>query len=172
MRILIGLLIAMSGAVSQSSTPSEADGILTQLSKIRLDKKQIYNIHDITLRRDVVSLALNRGAIAFLEPVMGKVTGAVFIGTGEVVTIPPDALEKQQIYKFTGSPLLTETFQIAILRFTDGTYDEIRREISQQAQEEVAAEDVAQFDVWDQTLAGRSKLLDFRLLADFLEPPG
>jgi hypothetical protein len=172
MQVLISLLIAMFGAVPQSSTPSEADEILTQLSKIRLDKKQIYNIHDITLRRDVLSIALNRGTIAFLEPAMGKVTGAVFIGSGELLAIPPDALEKQQVYRFTGSPVLTETFQTAILRFSDGTYDEIRREISQHAEEEVVSDAAAPFDVWDQVLAGRAKQLNLRFLADFLEPPG
>src|SRR5437867_11852624 len=101
MRVVIGLLIAMFGAVFQSSTPGQADEILTQLSKIRLDKKQIHNIRDITLRRDVLSIGLSRGVIAFLEPVNGKITGAVFMGSGEIVAIPPDPIEKQQVYKFT-----------------------------------------------------------------------
>src|SRR5438552_8935287 len=75
MRLLIGLMIAMFGAVSQSSTSSsEVDDILTQLSKIHLDKKQIYNIRDISLPRDALSIALDRGVIAFLEPVNGRVT--------------------------------------------------------------------------------------------------
>src|SRR6185295_2835056 len=101
MRVVIGLLIAMFGAVFQSSMPGEADEILTQLSKIRLDKKQIYNIREITLRRDALTIALNRGVIAFLEQVNGKTTGAVFIGGGEIVSIPPDPIEKQQVYKYT-----------------------------------------------------------------------
>ena len=170
MQVLIGLLIAMFGALPQSSTPGEADEILTQLSKIRLDKKQVYNIRDITIRRDVLSIALNRGVIAFLEPVMGKVTGAVFIGSGEIVAIPPDPIEKQQIYRFTGTPILNEAFQTAIFRFSDGTYEEIKKEVSQHAEEEVSADDAAQFDPLDQTLADRAKFLNLRLLPDFLEP--
>src|SRR4051812_10229763 len=122
MRVLLGLLIAISGALFQNPAPDEADGILAQLSKIRLDKKQIHNIRDLTLRRDVLSISLSRGLIAFTEPVAGKVTGAVFIGTGELVAIPPDTIERQQIYKFTGTPILDETFQTAVLRFTDDTY--------------------------------------------------
>ena len=94
MRLLIGLMIAMFGAVSQSSTSSsEVDDILTQLSKIHLDKKQIYNVRDISLRRDALSIALDRGVIAFLEPVNGRVTGALFIGSGEIVAIPPNATD-------------------------------------------------------------------------------
>ena len=169
MQVLIGLLIAMFGSIFQSPT-GEADEILTQLSKIRLDKKEIYNIRDITLRRDVLTIALNRGTIAFLEPVNGRVTGAVFIGNGEVVAIPPDAIERQQIYRFTGTAILNETFQTAVLRFTDNTYAEIKKEISEHAQEDVAAEDIAQFDSWDPILARRAPALNMRLLADFLEP--
>src|SRR5438034_9386682 len=145
MRVLIGLLIAMFGVISQSSTPGEADEILTQLSKIRLDKKHIYDIRDITIRRDVLSIALNRGVIAFLEPVLGKVTGAVFIGSGEIVAIPPDSVEKQQMNKFTGSPVLNEPFAAAFFRFTDDTYDEIVKAFQEHAQEDVTSDDVSQF---------------------------
>src|SRR5216117_2208121 len=105
MRLLLVLFLASFGSVPQSSVPAEPDGVLAQLSKIRLDKKQLYNVRDITIRRDAFSIALNRGTIAFLEPVLGRVTGAVFLGNGELVAIPPDAIEKQQVYKFTGSPV-------------------------------------------------------------------
>src|SRR6185436_9922882 len=144
--VVIGLLIALFGAGFQNTAPGEADAVLEQLSKIRLDKKQIHSVRDITLRRDALSIALNRGVIAFLEPVMGRVTGAVFIGSGEIVAIPPDVIEKQQVYKFTGTPILNEAFQTAIFRFTDNTYEDIKREISQHAVEDVTAEDAAQFE--------------------------
>ena len=170
MQVVIGLFIAMFGAVFQSSTPGEADDILAQLSKIRLDKNQIYTVRDLTIRRDVLTLALNRGAIAFLEPINGKVTGAVFIGSGEIVAIPPDPIEKQQMYKFTGTPILNEAFQSAVFRFTDNTYEEIRKEISQHAQEDVSADDVAQFDSWTSSTGDGGTALDLRLVADFLEP--
>jgi hypothetical protein len=144
--------------------------MLTQLSKIRLDKKEIHIVRDISLRRDALTIGLNRGVIAFLEPVNGKVTGAVFIGSGEIVTIPADPVEKQQIYKFTGTPILNEPFGTAILRFTDQTFDEIKKEISQHAQEEVSADEAAQFDVWSAALGSRSAYLNLRIASDFLEP--
>jgi hypothetical protein len=171
MRIVIGLLISMLGGAFQSSTPGDADEVLGQLSKIHLDKKQIYVVRDITIRRDVLTIALNRGTIAFLEPVNGKITGAVFLGSGEIVAIPPDTVEKQQINKFTGTPILNEAFQTAIFRFTDNTFEEIRKEISRHAEEEVSADDVAQFEPWDASLARRSAALNARLMPDFLETP-
>lgn len=169
MRVLIGFLIALAGAVTQTAVPGEADEILAQLSKIRLDKKQIHSIRDVTIRRDALSISFTRGTVSFLEPVMGKVTGAVFLGAGEIVAIPPDAIEKQQIYKFTGSPILNEPFRAAIFRFTDDTYEEITTEIAQHAHEDVSEEDSAQFGPWEQAVRERSSLLNFRILADLME---
>jgi len=166
----MGLLIGLLGSVFQGPTPGEADEILAQLSKIRLDKKAIHIVRDISLRRDALTVGLNRGVIAFLEPVNGKVTGAVFIGSGEIVTIPTDPVEKQQLYKFTGTPILNERFETAILRFTDQTYDEIKKEISQHAEEDVSADEAAQFDLWAEALGPRSSFLNLRLVSDFLEP--
>ena len=174
MRFLLSLLLGVAGVVSQSASqggPNEADELLSQLSRLHLDKKQIYHVRDITIRRDALSISLNRGLIAFLEPVRDKVTGAVFLGSGEIVAIPPDPMEKQQIYKFTGSPLLNDTFQAGVFRFTDSTFDEIKSELALHADEEVTADETAQFDMWDQTIAERSRLLNFRLLADLLESP-
>src|SRR5438552_14098843 len=174
MRFLLSLLLGVAGVVSQSASqggPNEADELLAQLSRLHLDKKQIYHVRDITIRRDALSISLNRGLIAFLEPVRDKVTGAVFLGSGEIVAIPPDPMEKQQIYKFTGSPLLNDTFQAGVFRFTDSTFDEIKSELALHADEEVTADETAQFDMWDQTIAERSRLLNFRLLADLLESP-
>src|SRR5215475_14760037 len=153
MQAVFGLLMAILGGLFQAAPPGEAQEILAQLSKIRLDKSHIHYIRDITIRRDVLTVALSRGVIAFLEPINGKVTGAVFIGSGEIVAIPPDPIEKQQVYKFTGTPILNETFQTAILRFTDDTYDELIKEISQHAEEDVSADDAAQFDSLDKSLA-------------------
>src|SRR5215510_10202207 len=163
MQVAVALFMAVFG-LFQSSPPADADEILNQLSKIQIDKKQFRSIRDITIRRDVLTISLNRGVIAFLQPVQGKVTGAVFIGSGEIVAIPPDSTEKQQVYKFTGTPILNEAFQTAILRFTDSTYEEIRKEISQHAEEDVTSDDAARFDSWDMILAARAALLNLRLL--------
>jgi hypothetical protein len=170
MRLLLGLLMAVVGSVPQVSPPAETDEILALLSKLHVDKTQIYNIRDITIRRDVLSISFNRGTIAFLEPVVGRVIGAVFIGSGELVAIPPDPIEKQQLYKFTGSPLLNQPFSAAILRFTDGTYEEIMKEHAQRAEEEVSSEDSAQVLSWDQSLSSYSAVMNYRILSDFIAP--
>jgi hypothetical protein len=165
--VLVGVL---AGFLLQQP-PGETDAILAQLSKIRLDKKQMYNVRDITIRRDVASISFNRGTIAFLEPVHGKVTGAVFIGNGEIVTIPPDAVEKQQMHQFTGSAILNEPFKAAFFRFTDDTYNEIIKAYEEHAKEDVSDDDAAEFLPWDKILTDRSGVLNYRLLADYLGTP-
>ena len=163
------LLVVFAG--SSQFQPSETDEILAQLSKIRLDKKQIYNIRDITIRRDAASISFNRGTIAFLEPIRGKVTGGVFIGSGEIVAIPPDAVEKQQIHKYTNSPILNEPFAAGFFRFTDDTYEEIVKAYQEHAHEDVSDDEAAQFLPWDQILTDRSGVLNYRILADYIGTP-
>jgi hypothetical protein len=171
MRIVAAVIAALLGFASQGFSQTDADDLLAQFSKVRLDKNQILHVRDISLRRDAVTIALNRGLIAFLEPVNGKITGAVFIGNGEVVALPPDSIEKQQIYKFTGLPILNQSFENAVFHFTDGTAEEIKAEVRQHADEEVTPDDVAEFDSWDKAIPARSKFLDLRILADFIETP-
>src|SRR4026209_683921 len=107
-RMVTNLMIAALAAFASVEAPAEADAMLAQLSKIRLDKKQIYSVRDITLTRDVLSFSLNRGAVVFAEAVDGKVTGAVFVGNGDILAIPSDTVEKQQLFRYTKSDLLTE----------------------------------------------------------------
>src|SRR5256884_6746157 len=50
---------------------------------------------------------------------------SVFSGRGHVLAAPRDPVEKQQMGRFLGSPVLDEAFGSAYLRFTDGTADEL-----------------------------------------------
>jgi hypothetical protein len=146
--------------------------MLAQLSKIRLDKKQIYSVRGITLSRDVLSITLHRGALAFTETVDGKVTGAVFLGSGDILAIPPDAVEKQQIFRYTKSALLNEHFETAVFRFTDGTFDEILKQHRSRAQEEVDAAVVDELIRWESEMQRRAAFLNERILADLIGNSG
>jgi hypothetical protein len=167
MRAIALLLILLAG-VSSASAQNDSDQILAELSAVRLDKAQIYRIRDITIRRDAISIAFNRGTIAFLEPVRGRITGAVFMGSGEIISLPPDPVEKQQMHRFTGAALLNEAFSTAIFRFSDDTYDEIIREYRARAIEDVEPGDADSFGPWETSVAERSTGLNYRLLPDFL----
>jgi hypothetical protein len=170
--MVTSLMIAAFAAFASVETPAEADAMLAQLSKIRLDKKQIYSVRDITLTRDALSISLNRGALAFTEALDGKVTGAVFLGNGDILAIPPNAGEKQQLFRYTKSALLNEHFETAIFRFTDGTFDEILKQYRTHAEEPVDAEVTDNLLRWEAEIQRRAAFLNDRLLEDFLGNSG
>src|SRR5262245_15689379 len=162
-------LMAAGFAMLQGTSSPEPKAILDRLAAVHLDRQQVYSIHDINIRRDVVSISFDKGVIGFLQPVNGRVTGAVFMGAGEVVAIPPDATERQQIARYTQSPLFNERFQTAILRFTDNTYDEIMKAYQEHAHEEVEAADRARLLViGDEELKRRSAEFNHRAASDLL----
>ncbi len=105
--------------------PPEPLELLRQLNSLGLDPTRVYVIRDAHITRSRMSLYFNRGFIAFVTPVDGEVTGAVFWGEGEILMIPPSRAEKRNLAQFTRSPILEEKFDSAYLRFTDQTAKEL-----------------------------------------------
>jgi hypothetical protein len=84
------------------------------------------SVSNLVVRRDAAVFTLHSGEVYFLPPVEGRVTGAVFIGDGELALTPPVEYEKHSLALFTGRPSITEQFTKLTLRFTDKTYEEIK----------------------------------------------
>jgi len=68
------------------------DSLLKALEGIRFDLKHVYRVRDLSLRRDSMTLTLDRGHLIFLEPVSGVVTGCLFWGQGTLVAVPPEKI--------------------------------------------------------------------------------
>lgn len=83
-------------------------------------------VTDLTFQRDAGIFRLKSGALYFTEPVMGRVTGAVFIGEGQFELTPPTDIEKKSLAIFTQSPKLVENFSTLVLHFTDKTFEEVK----------------------------------------------
>ncbi|HUQ49524.1 MAG TPA: M1 family aminopeptidase [Terriglobales bacterium] len=81
--------------------------------------------NNLVLKRDAGIFTFRSGNFYFLTPVNGKVTGAVFLGDASLSLTPTLSSEKRSISLLTKEPTLNEDFSSAIIRFTDGTYDEI-----------------------------------------------
>jgi hypothetical protein len=84
--------------------------------------------NNLVLQRDAGTFTFKTGTFYFLAPVNGKVTGAVFIGDGSFTLDPPLASEKRSLSLLTKEPGLHEDFNSLVLRFTDGTYEEIKKQ--------------------------------------------
>lgn len=83
-------------------------------------------VNNLVIKRDAATFTLQSGELYFLPAVEGRVTGAVFIGEGELSLTPPVEWEKRSLALYTGEPAITEHFSKLILRFTDKTFQEVK----------------------------------------------
>src|SRR5229473_1471423 len=84
-------------------------------------------VNNLVLKRDAATFTLHRGEIYFAPVVQDREVGAVFLGDGELSLTPPTDAEKHSLQLFTDQPTITESFDRLILRFTDQTFDEIKK---------------------------------------------
>jgi hypothetical protein len=117
---------APAGAQTSPGSPRE---IYDALNRVRVDAQAVYPVKQLELRRGDVRLAFDEGTLAFLTPCNGRITGAVFFGRGHALAAPRDPVEKQQLARFLGAPVLDEEFRTAYLRFTDDTAGELQQQL-------------------------------------------
>ena len=101
---------------------------LRQLARGEQDFSGDYAVvNNLQLKRDAAVFTLKSGELYFITPVEGKVTGAVFIGDGELSLTPPVEVEKNSLKIFTGEGSITESFGRLVLRFSDTTFEEVKK---------------------------------------------
>jgi hypothetical protein len=111
----------------EKSMKANSDPTYSQLRSAKLSGEYA-TVENLVLNRDTAVITFKEGQIFFLSPVEGKVTGAVFIGTGEFKLNPVMTIEQRHLGVLTGSPTISEPFGKMVLRFTDSTYEEIKKE--------------------------------------------
>lgn len=154
-----------------SATERSPHELFDAINALTLDSSKVYHLvpeNRVELRRGDALIALEEGNLAFFSPFEGRITGAVFSGRGHVLAVPRDPVEKQQMGRFLGAPVLDETFASAYFRFTDGAADELlsqfrKANLSPQTDTSLASQ-------WEPTLARINSLYTLRILTDFLSP--
>jgi len=132
-----------------------------KLRSVGLDKTHVYKIREASLDRGKLHISLDDGTIAFTEAVNGHITGAFFVGDGEVLVIPPNEMERASMSLFSGAAILEETFSNAYLRFNDDVFSELQPYLRQ-------ADDPAGFaSQWDTTARNLAADDALRLLFSF-----
>jgi hypothetical protein len=150
---------------SPSVLPSPKE-LYASLQAIRVDGANIYAVHDLTLRRDGVSFTFAEGKLAFLQPVDGRITGAVFVGRGRVFTVPPDPAERASLARFLKVPLLDAEFWQGYFRFGERAASEIRRQLADQ--KAVSASDADFANTWNPIVANFNSSSSLRVLRALL----
>jgi hypothetical protein len=125
---MAGLLLAGVPAAAQSPAPAgpNSDPTYQALRNLTLGGEAV-SVTNFDLKRDAGTFHLHSGTVCFVTPVQGKVTGAVFVGEGNFVLDPPFEVERKSLKLLTKENEFSETFTQLALRFTDSTYDEIKK---------------------------------------------
>jgi len=120
------LFLAASVADAQNAAPRpNSDPTYQALRNLTLSSEAV-SVNNLELKRDAGTFHLHSGTICFVSPVAGRVTGAVFVGDGIFILEPPRS-ERAMLKLLTKEDEFSENFSQMALRFTDSTYDELKK---------------------------------------------
>jgi hypothetical protein len=124
----LAVAVVLAGvARSQNAAPApNSDPTYQALRNLTLGGEAV-SVSNFDLKRDAGTFHLHSGTVCFTAPVNGKVTGAVFMGDGNFVLEPPAETEKRSLKLLTKEDEFSERFEHLVLRFTDSTYEEIKK---------------------------------------------
>ena len=120
------LTTAPAAAQSAPAPAPNSDAVYQALRNLTLGGEAV-SVSNFDLRREAGTFHLRSGTVCFVSPVQGKVTGAVFEGDGNFVLTPPSETERKSLKLLTKEDEFSENFSTLVLRFTDSTYEEIKK---------------------------------------------
>ena len=121
------LVLTVPDAAIESVNPGpNSDPAYQQLRNLTLSGEAV-SVNNLTLKRDAATFHLRSGTVCFVPPVQGKVTGAVFVGDGNMTLDPPNGDERASLKLLTKEDEFSENFGHLVLRFSDATYEEIKK---------------------------------------------
>jgi len=126
------VLLATFFLASTSLAEPSPHELLSALNALQLNPQQVFTVtarDRIELRKADIVLSFQDGKIAFFQTFEGRVTGFVFSGIGHILARPRDPVEKQQLARSVGTPVLDQQFLSAYIRFTDDTEQSLLNEL-------------------------------------------
>ncbi|MGB9472350.1 MAG: M1 family aminopeptidase, partial [Candidatus Acidiferrum sp.] len=121
-----GLLLVCLLFAPNVFAQANADATYSALRNLSLSSESV-SITNYDLKRDAGTFRLRSGTVCFVAPVNNKVTGAVFVGDGIFLLNPPSDSERKSLQYLTKTPEFNEHFERALFRFTDSTYDDLKK---------------------------------------------
>ena len=134
------LILILSAGLAQTQELKERAQITPQTPRALANNEATYvKLRTIRVSQEVIPVAAFRmkregaiftfrsGSFYLLEPVNGKITGAVFVGDATLSVNPPTEVEQRYLSFLAKDHEFVEQFGEAVFRFTDGTEDEIRK---------------------------------------------
>jgi hypothetical protein len=125
--VIIFLFSFLPPATSNSFTSSEILEAYQTLRSIPLDSTNILQVENLSIKKDRAEFYFQKGTFYFLEPVLNRVTGGVFIGEGIFRLKVDNKIEKHHIDYLNKGKEIEEISQEIVFLFTDDTYKEISK---------------------------------------------
>jgi hypothetical protein len=111
---------------AQNAAPAaNSDPAYQALRNLTLSGEAV-SVSNIELKRDAGTFRLGSGAVCFVTAVNGRVTGAVFVGEGNFVLDAPPT-ERGMLKLLTKEDEFSEKFSQMVLRFTDSSYEDLKK---------------------------------------------
>ncbi len=167
-RIIVLAVCCLAGPVvfAQSSLPGPhcprtSAELYSRIRSVGLDPGRVYHVRDAAIERPNLNVTLEDGTLAFTEDICGRITGAFFVGDGDILLQPPNRTERASLMLFTGMAILEEQFNSAYLRFNDDTAELLQPFLS------VGQWTSDSFKEWDDASRRLAEYDSLRLLVDF-----
>jgi hypothetical protein len=166
--LLVFVCFVPFACAAADSSPRE---VLAALNALQIDSQNVYTVTSkdrVELRKGDAVLSFQDGKIAFFRPFDGRITGFVFTGIGHALALPRDPVEKQQLARSLGSPVLDQQFLSAYVRFTDDSGAELlhalqRAQLTPQPNERFGM-------AWQTSLDRLNASHSLRILAEQISP--
>lgn len=124
--VVLSLAFILIPATARPQSSSTADGAYAALRNLGLGNEAV-TISNYDLKRDAGTFRLRSGTVCFVTPVNDRVTGAIFTGDGVFLLNPPNDAERKSLQYLSKQPEFNEHFERALFRFTDSTYEELKK---------------------------------------------
>ena len=130
----LGLSLCLLAVLTANlSAQGQADTYLPRYAEVvnaEPAPDQAAEVHSLILHRDTAQFELESGKHYLLNPIGGRVVGAVFIGKGTFDFTPPLAIERERLRLFRKSTALSEPFTEAVFLFSDSTLTELQHRLT------------------------------------------
>ncbi|HTQ57515.1 MAG TPA: M1 family aminopeptidase [Bryobacteraceae bacterium] len=128
MRLYYVLLLAPACLTAQAGGQPSANSDANYRALRDGKLAESYTAENILLTRDAGTIAFKSGEVSFAAPVLGHSAIGIFTGQGHFHLKAATSIEDSRLRFVTGSPEVDEDFDAAMLYFSDGTADEVKKQ--------------------------------------------
>jgi len=116
--LILGLIISAQAETELFSRFKDAYGNLGSDLATK-PPAEVADITDFTYTKDLATFTFTEGKMYLLRKLEGRPTTAIFLGKGHAQIDVPSHVERQSLWYASGDSLVDETFEVAMMNFSD-----------------------------------------------------